>query len=115
MKRIHRTDKILSTRHYSKNQEEQIVDKLGGQRQLNSGATPFQKGDVSLDKWLIEAKTKVKDSKSFTIQKDWLDKNLSESLFMGKDYNALAFNFGPDQKNYYIIDEQTFKQLINLI
>ena len=34
---------------------------------------------------------------------------------MGKKYSALAFNFGPDEKNYYIIDEflfQTLKQLL---
>ena len=34
---------------------------------------------------------------------------------MGKKYSALAFNFGPDEENYYIIDEylfQTLKQLL---
>ena len=30
---------------------------------------------------------------------------------MGKPYSALAFNFGPNQKNYYIIDEDLFSDL----
>ena len=31
---------------------------------------------------------------------------------MGKPYNALAFNFGPGEKNYYIIDEYLFESLL---
>ena len=31
---------------------------------------------------------------------------------MGKKYNALVFNFGPDEDNYYIIDEHLFKELV---
>ena len=32
---------------------------------------------------------------------------------MGKKYSALAFNFGPNEKNYYIIDEYLFEELLN--
>lgn len=100
------------TRYYSKRQEDAIAKKFGGDRVKNSGATKFSKGDVHLDKWLIEAKTKTTPSKSISIQKEWLQKNLQEALFMGKPYSALAFNFGPDEDNYYIIDESLFEFLM---
>ena len=50
---------------------------------------------------------------SMSIKKEWLEKNAKEALFMGKPYNALVFNFGPNQKNYYIIDEELFEILTN--
>lgn len=113
--RRQRDDKIQPTRHYSKSQEKKVASKFNGDRTLNSGATPFQKGDVTTDKVLIECKTKVKDSETITVHKEWLDKNEKEALFMGKPYSAVAFNFGPQQKNYYIIDEFMFEKLINTI
>lgn len=101
------------TRYYSKRQENSIAKKFDGERVKNSGATPWSKGDINLDSgWLIEAKTHTTTRKSMTIQKEWLDKNQKESLFMGKPYNALAFNFGPDEPNYYIIDENLFELLV---
>ena len=105
----------LPTRYYSKKQEDAIAKKLGGQRVKNSGATAWQKGDVHLDKWLLEAKTKTTSSKSISIQKEWLEKNIKEALFQGKPYTALAFNFGPDEKNYYIIDEELFETLVDIL
>lgn len=113
--RRQRTDKVQATRHYSKIQENKVASKFNGNRTLNSGATPFQKGDVTLDKILLECKTKVKPSESMSIQKEWLEKNEKEALFMGKPYSALAFNFGPNQKNYYIIDEYMFETLVNVL
>lgn len=103
------------TRYYSTRQEKQVAKTLGGTRTKNSGATMFQKGDLTTDDWLIECKTKMSSSESMSIKKEWLEKNLKESLFMGKKYNALAFNFGPDESNYYIIDEQTFQCLVELL
>ena len=104
------------TRYFSKKQEDQVAKSLGGNRNLNSGATPFQPGDVSIDSlMLIECKTKITSSESISIKKEWLDKNLKEALFSGKPYNVLAFNFGPDQKNYYILDENTFIDFLNYL
>lgn len=103
------------TRYYSKRQEDQIAKRLNGARVKNSGATAWQKGDIHLDRWLLEAKTRTKASESMSIQKEWLEKNSKEALFMGKEYSALAFNFGPDQPNYYIIDESLFETLVNLL
>ena len=113
--RRQRTDKIQATRHYSKMQESQVASKFNGSRNLNSGATPFQPGDVELDSLLLECKTKMTPSDSITIKKEWLEKVNKESLFSGKPYSALVFNFGPNEKNYYIIDEYMFETLLNVL
>lgn len=103
------------TRFYSKKQENDLAKHFDGERVKNSGATKFAKGDVTLGKWLLEAKTKMTPSKSMTIQKEWLEKNDQEALFMGKPHSALAFNFGPNEKNYYIINEELFDFLVQHI
>ena len=103
------------TRYYSKKQENSVAEAIGGERHLNSGATPFIKGDCSTDDWLIECKTKTKHSDSMSIKKDWIEKNKQEALFMGKKYSALAFSYGPDEPNHYIIDEYLFQDLIEYL
>ena len=105
-----------STRYFSSNQEQYIAKLLGGQQTPNSGATDFGgKGDILLDNFLLECKTKTTPSNSISIKKEWFDKNNKEAVFMGKPYSALVFNFGPDQQNYYIIDEELFEVLIDKI
>lgn len=103
------------TRSFSKKQEDYVAKKFGGNRVKNSGATAFAKGDVNLGRgsFLIECKTKTTPSESISIRKDWLEKNVKEALFMGKQNSALAFNFGPGEKNYYIIDEYLFELLLD--
>lgn len=101
----------LDTRFHSKRQENAVAKKLNGRRQANSGATPFYKGDVVTKDWLIECKTKVKDSTSFTIKREWLSKNAEEAFAMGKSNSALCFDFGPDSERYYIISEKQFHAL----
>lgn len=108
-------EKPKPTRYYSDKQEKQIVKSLGGKQTISSGSTPFSKGDVLLDNFLLEAKTKVTHSESISIKKEWLEKNTKEALFMGKKYNALVFNFGPDEKNYYVIDESLFEYLVEYL
>lgn len=106
------------TRYYSKKQESAVAAAVGGERTPNSGATPFIKGDVEIsgaEGWLIECKTKTSPSKSMAIQKEWLEKNRQEAVFMGKKYCALAFNFGPDEENHFIIDEWLFKELVDYL
>lgn len=67
------------------------------------------KGDISVGNlFLIECKTKTSKAESISIKKEWFTKNESEKVFMGKKYSAVAFNFGPDEENYYIIDEYLF-------
>lgn len=100
------------TRFYSDRQEKQIVKKIGGKQTSNSGATSFSKGDIRTKQFLIEAKTVTKSKDSFSIKKAWLVKNKEEAFAMNKPYNALAFNFGPNEENYYIINEKLFKELV---
>lgn len=34
---------------------------------------------------------------------------------MGKPYSAVVFNFGPDERNYYVIDEELFEILTSKV
>ena len=99
-----------STRYYSSRQEKAVAKALKGKVVANSGAPAFVAGDVRTDDWLIECKTNTTEKKSFSIKKEWLDKNKEEAFAMNKMYNALAFDFGMGS-NYYIIDEKTFLQM----
>lgn len=103
-----------STRYYSNAQEKKVAKAVGGKKVANSGATNFNKGDVTTDDWLIECKTKFNIAKSFAIKKEWLLKNREEMFAMGKSYNALVFDFG-DGNNYYVLDEKTFLMLKDLL
>lgn len=103
------------TRFYSKNQEKKVAKAVGGRIVANSGATAFNKGDVTTDLILLECKTCIETKKSFSIKKEWLEKNKEEAFAMGKDYSVLVFNFGPDTENYYVIDEKLFKELLDYI
>jgi len=102
------------TRFYSSRQEKAVAKAVNGKQVANSGATAFNKGDITTDKWLIECKTCMKEQKAFSIKKEWLEKNKEEAFAMGKEYSALAFNFGPDTKNYYIVDEKLFKRIMEV-
>ena len=58
----------------------------------------------------------MKEQESFSIKKEWLEKLKQEAFGMNKEYYALAFNFGEiNGKNYYILDERIFKQIIELL
>lgn len=100
-----------STRWYSSKQEKKIAKAVKGKQVSNSGATLFFKGDVTTqDGWLFEAKTKTEESKSFSIKREWIEKNKEEAFAMGKDYNALVIDFG-DGKQFYLLDEKTFLEM----
>ena len=106
------TNNKNSTRFYSSKQEKKVAKALDGKQQSNSGATAFNKGDVVLDNCLIECKTTTSEKKSFTVKKEWLEKNKEEAFAMNKEFNALAFDFGDGGDIYYVIDEKTFKQFL---
>jgi len=99
------------TRFYSNRQEKSVAKALNGKKIANSGATRFGKGDVDTDLFLIECKTCMSDKQSFSIKKDWIDKNREEAFAMNKPYSTVCFNFGPNSENYYVIDERLFKTL----
>ena len=114
-KRTKEGAKPLPTRHFSRIQEEAVAKTVGGKRTPNSGATDFGgKSDVDIaNLFNIECKTKTSNSESISIKKEWLLKNKREATFDGNPYSAIAFNFGPDSNNYYIIEEYLFLELID--
>lgn len=102
-----------ATRYFSGKQEKDIANKFNGYLSSNSGASDFSAGDVVLEHYLVECKTCMKEQKSFTIQKDWLEKIRKEAFFKGKENGIVAFNFGPESKeNYFIIDEELMHYLV---
>ena len=102
------------TRWYSNKQEKHVAKAVGGKQVSNSGATAFNKGDVTTEQFLIECKTVINPVKSFSIKREWLDKNEEERFAMNKDYSALAFDYG-DGVQYYIINETLFLELVRLL
>ena len=105
------------TRFYSSRQEKTVAKAVGGRQTANSGATMFGgKSDVSIGSlFSLECKTKTSPSESISIKKEWLEKLAREAVSDGHPYSALAFNFGPDQENYYIIDEYLFQDLVDYL
>lgn len=97
------------TRFYSKKQETRVAKSLDAKRTANSGATPWQKGDVVSRHFTIECKTATKEKETFSIPKKWLKAMPEETFANGKDYWALAFDYG-DGDEYYIIDKKLFKR-----
>ena len=103
-----------STRFFSKKQEQQIAKALKGKVQSNSGAADFTAGDVKTEHCLIDAKTVMTSKKSVSIHKDWLLKIKDEAFAMNKDFGVVAINFGPNQPNYYVLEEKQFKDYLRL-
>lgn len=102
----------MNTRKFSSIQEKQIAKKLGGKVQANSGAANFVAGDVKTNFMLIDAKTVTTPKKSVAIKKEWFEKIKYEAFSMGKEMSCVAFNFGPNQENYYAIPEKHFIELM---
>ncbi len=98
------------TRFYSNRQEKKVATAVKGKKTANSGATPFSKGDVVTELFLLECKTKTSPSNSMTVKKEWIDKNAEEAFAMNRPYSAVVLDFG-DGTNYYLIDEKLFKRL----
>lgn len=113
----HREGEKVPTRARSKVQETHVAKVTGGTRNPNSGATDFSgKADVNLDNlFSIECKTKMESSKSMTIKKEWVEKLKQETVFDGNKEWAIAFNFGPNEPCYYVIDENLFIMLCEVL
>ena len=99
----------------SQKQEKQIAKMVGGRTQANSGGTRFGGGDVHTKSVFIEAKTPMTSKSSFSIKKEWLDKAKEQSFEQNKDHYALAFRFGPEEPDYFVIDARLFRQLIQYL
>ena len=103
-----------STRFYSGNHEQSVCNALGGTLTSNSGASIFSGGDVTIKgaSLLIECKTSMSEKNSFSIKKEWIEKNEKEKFATRMSNQALCFNFGPDKENYYVINERLMKFLV---
>lgn len=102
-----------TTREASSAQEEYIAKKFHGSRTPNSGAGRFKKGDVILNcGLLVECKTCMTNKSSFSIKKEWLTKNAEEAFTNRNSTSCLVFNFGPGEKNYFIVDEFLMSYLV---
>lgn len=102
----------MNTRKFSSMQEKQIAKTLKGKVQPNSGAANFVAGDIQLDFMLIDAKTVITPKKSVSIKEDWFNKIKYEAFSMGKEMSCIAFNYGPGKPNYYAVNENDFKELL---
>ena len=104
-----------STRYASSIQENRIANKLDGKISSNSGAGLFNKGDIICTdaSLLIECKTCMEPKKSFSIKRDWIEKNKEEAFRLRLDNHVIAFNFDyQDKKDYYIIDDKLMAFLV---
>ena len=102
----------LSGKNCSKQQENEIAKMVGGRVQSNSGGTRFGGGDVHTQTVFIEAKTPVTDKQTFSIKQEWLEKARQQAFEQNKTNYALAFRFGPDSPDFFVIDKRLFKYLI---
>ena len=105
----------MSTRDVSNAHEQAVAKALGGRKTPNSGATPFVKGDVVLKNVLIECKTKMTRTESFSVLRGWLTTLEEERIGMGKQAAALAFSFDCGKTSYYVIDERLMRLLVGVI
>nr|DAZ52254.1 MAG TPA: hypothetical protein [Caudoviricetes sp.] len=102
----------VPTRRVSKAQEKKVAKLMNGRVQSNSGATPFLKGDVVTDKFLIECKTVMKPQTQVTIKKEWFTKNEEERFAMKKDYSAVVFDFGDNDDQFIAMKLKDFNLLM---
>ena len=66
----HKEGEKKPTRAFSDAQEKSVVKALNGKQTISSGSTPFSKGDVLLEDFLLECKTKTSHADSMSIKKD---------------------------------------------
>lgn len=100
-----------TTRYFSSKQEQHIAKLLNGRCTSNSGAAHLTAGDVIAGDWLIECKTSMKPKESFSIKKEWIEKNERERMDLQIPYSALVFQFEEDGTNYFVLDEKTFRSM----
>lgn len=104
-----------STREASSTQEKRIAQKLGGRVNPNSGAGMTKKGDIELSDigLLVECKTCMTPKQSFSIKKDWIEKNKQEAFMTRNNDSIIAFNFDyTDKRDYYIINDKLMRFLV---
>ena len=108
--------KIGTSRYYSDIQEKRVSSLLGMKQTSGSGQPLFCCGDILGDMFLGECKTSMKEKSSFSVKKEWVDKNNIERLQLQKPYSFLAISFTPEaDTNYFIIGEKEMKKFVELL
>lgn len=90
---------------------------------LNSGATVKEKGDAQIkgllsimEEYKTRTKVQAPGKKTFTIQKEWLDKLEREARAENKEFFDLRFSFHEDDKQAYVIlPEEEFMSWIKTL
>lgn len=120
----------MNNKKRSKKQENRVAKEMNGRTTIASGSLYFQKGDVRLDKFLIECKTTYEDF--YTLKRSTFEKIKREAIkdslripllqidlmegnerLVVLDYNDfLALNF--DEKPYIKVEVETEKKSIRV-
>lgn len=103
----------LTAKEISLQQEERLAKLFGGDRTPRSGGGAWKKGDILSEDWFLEAKTTVKPSLSYSVNKAIVDKADHERAEMHKPYAALAFTLGENRDDYFVISSKTMKAIID--
>ena len=93
-------------------QEKQVAKLVDGQVQIASGGTSHGGGDVLTDNWFFECKTVTTKKDSYSVKKSVIDKMKEQTFEQRKEYCALAFRFSPEDKDYFVLDSDTFKYMM---
>lgn len=100
------------------------IDTATTSRLTNNSGAGFGSGTEKSDVWITglvniaqEVKTQLperaKGCKSFSIQKEWLDKLDYESRQAGKEFYWLVFSFKETDKQMYVVcDNQVFQDMV---
>lgn len=95
-------------------QEARVSKLFNASTTPRSGGGAWQKGDILTrnDDWLVECKTTVKPSLSYSVNKAVLDKADHERAEMRKSFFALAFTLGENREDYFVVNTRTMKAFI---
>lgn len=102
----------FSNKKASNLQEKQVAKHVNGNVTPGSGCTSHGGGDVLTKNWFFECKTVTSEKNSYSIKKSVIDKMKEQCFEQMKNYCALVFRFSPNGKDYYVIDENTFKHMM---
>lgn len=104
--------KEYSKKEASLLQEKQVANLVNGQVQIASGGTSHGGGDVLTEHWFFECKTVTTEKDSYSVKKSVLEKLKEQTFEQMKDYGTLAFRFSPEGRDYFVIDADTFKYMM---
>ena len=104
--------KEYSKKEASTLQEKQVANLVNGNVTVASGGTSHGGGDVLTERWFFECKTVTTDKDSYSVKKAVLEKLKEQTFEQMKDYGVLAFRFSPEGKDYFVVDSDTFKYMM---